>query len=243
MLQQTVTILLILLSVTTTFGSGSPRTPHNIVSKRLRPWLSTFSVIALSTPSVVYGRQGAFEQDVELYLQNIINGNSGKQNAGRKTPLPSPRKLDLLFAGRLLDAVDSRICEISGSDSTEIKSFVRDNLPTYLNKFKEFAPIAADTLSDQYYFDLSLFLHYLFAKNAISDSKSRVLLRERVADDILRLLDLDTPPKSNQYTELGSGIKTILDKLCGVGLIESYSVDLEDLMDIEYLQQTFSKAS
>lgn len=203
--------------------------------------LGFVSSLVLSAPVRLDARQGAFEQDVDLYFKNLINGNRGKDKAAYRTPLPSPRKLDASFAKKAIDAIDRRICELYPSSPSDIQSFVNDNLPIYLSKFKQYAPIVSESLSDQYYFDLISFMHYAYARNVIPDSSSRVLLRERVADDILLLLNLNLPSNSQRFTALSIGIKQILDGISTVGLIESYTVDLEDLMDGDYLQETLSK--
>ena len=225
---------------------AGPKSVRNIALKTIGRQCSVLglaSSLVLSTPVRLDARQGAFEQDVDLYFKNLINGNRGKDKPASRTPLPSPRKLDATFARKVIDTIDMRICELNPSSTSDIKSFVDDNLPKYLSKFKQYAPIVSENLSDQYYFDLISFMHYTYAKNVIPDSASRVLLRERVADDILLMLNLDLPSVSERFTALGAGIKQILDGISTVGLIESYAVDLEDLMDGEYLQETFSKVS
>ena len=125
----------------------------------------------LSAAPSAAARQGAFEMDVELYVKNLVGGNKGRPNSGRRTPLPTPRRLDTKFAMQLLEAVDAKIGQISGIEEKEIEKRVKELLPLTLQYFREFVPVGREDLSDQYYFDIVVFLHYLVAKEAIPGSK------------------------------------------------------------------------
>jgi hypothetical protein len=212
--------------------------------KKLTQNIRAFAAISLFKPRLSQAAQGAFEQDFQLYFQNLANGNSGKLKA-KRTPLPSPRKLDSAFCTAVLNSIDDRICLLGNCKANEIHYFVKENTPPYLSYFETFVPITYPDFRDQYYFDISIFLHYLFAKSVIPESKERVKFRELVANDILRLMNVEFPlsrqsfPSSLAY--VGSGIRQILDKSVTLGLIGSYVIDDEDLYDLDYLKNTFEK--
>ena len=234
-------VLLIFFCLQECHSSGqSPKTFKSSLIYKIKK-IVAFSFIL---PSVVSARKGAFEMDVELYFNNLVNGNQGKKLNSPKNPLPSPRKIDAKFANDLLEIVDMNICKISGAIEKDITETVNRLTPDALSYFREFAPVTSEDLSDQYYFDIIIFLHYLFAKNAIIGSEERVKLRENIACGILRLLNV--PPELDKTagspTEaISIGIKRILEQSVKYGLIESFTLDnrFEDLLDLEYVQSTF----
>ena len=190
--------------------------------------------------------------DVELYIKNLAEGNKGKTNTGKRTPLPSPRKIDEKFATNLLDLVDQSIIKLSDATKADIDKSVNERLPSTLDYFREFVPLTNEKLSDQYYFDIVAFLHYLYAKEVIPTSEERIKLREMVADGIIKMLEVDNGLPNRVTKDIGGsntaglteGIKYILNKSIQVGLIESYSFDnnrIEDLEDQEYVKSTFKE--
>ena len=104
--------------------------------------------------SMFIARKGAFEMDVELYIKNLAGGNKGKTNAGKKTPLPTPRIIDERFASSLLNIVDQSIIQLTGTTKGDIETSVNERLPSTIAYFREFAPLTKEKLSDQYYFDV-----------------------------------------------------------------------------------------
>ena len=202
--------------------------------------------------SMFIARKGAFEMDVELYIKNIADGNKGKTNTGKRTPLPTPRMIDEKFAANLLDIVDQSIVKLSSATEGDIEKSVNKRLPTTLAYFQEFVPLAEEKLSNEYYFDIVVFLHYLFAKDVIPSSEQRIKLREMVADGIIDMLDVNGGLSSEISKNIGGsktaglveGMKYILNRSMQVGLIESYSFDnnrIEDLYDEDYVDSTFKE--
>ena len=86
----------------------------------------------------------------------------------------------------------------------------------------------------------------MYAKNVLKTSIQRVELRELVAKEILNSLKLKSSYENfsiGNYntTGLSMGIKDILDNLVKIGLIESYSIDDENLTDQEYVKTSFDE--
>ena len=77
-------------------------------------------------------------------------------------------------------------------------------------------------------------------------------LRDEVADDILRILDVQfgeinigQPIGGTNTAKIGEGIRIILDRSIEVGLIQNYTLDdrFENLSDIEYVESTFDEVN
>jgi hypothetical protein len=173
-------------------------------------------------------------------------GNKGGAIDKTPTPYPSPRKLDEIYSKKILEIVTDSICSLGKVSRDDISKFVDENISTYLKKFSQYVPITNYELSDQYYFDIIIFLHYLYAKNVLKTSIQRVELRKLVAKEILNSLKLKRSYENYSIgnyntTGLSMGIKDILDNLVKIGLIESYSIDDENLTDQDYVKTSFDE--
>ena len=86
----------------------------------------------------------------------------------------------------------------------------------------------------------------MYAKNVLKTSIQRVELRELVAKEILNSLKLKSSYENYSIgnyntTALSMGIKDILDNLVKIGLIDSYSIDDENLTDQDYVKTSFDE--
>jgi hypothetical protein len=135
----------------------------------------------------------------------------------------------------------------------DVEVSVSKQLPVYLPTFKQYAPIRSETFQDQYFFDITIYLSYLFAQTSIPTSEARVYLRERVGQDILSTLKqrklVTLPTRSSPSTaaaemsKAASGISSILTAFKSTGLIESFRFDAEDMLDMDYVDSLFIDVS
>lgn len=156
------------------------------------------NLIALSgalaiLPAAAVARQGAFEMDVEYYLKTVASRAQGKPDAviDSKTSKPafaSPRSVNKDLADSIVEAIQLEICRIAKAPVADIATKVGSQMLLYLPYFKAFVPIKVENLSDQYYFDVTLYVTYLLAAQLIPKSTDRVILRKSVGDRILNIL-------------------------------------------------------
>jgi hypothetical protein len=151
----------------------------------------TASLSAL--PTIAVARQGAFEMDVEYYLKTVASRAQGKPDAviNAKTAKPafaSARVLNKELANNVVTVVREEISRITGISAPEVETKVNAQKLLYLPYFKEFVPIRVEDVSDQYYFDITLYVSYLVAAQLIPKSTDRVVLRKAVGDRVLELL-------------------------------------------------------
>jgi len=218
--------------------------------------------------------KGAFEMDLEFYLRNIFKGKpSDDAQIFKNRPIyKSPRTLNRVFAERLLAVVVNQIVTSEdkgfGYDKqkaiSNLTSTVDSKVPYMLNYFRTFAPITTQDLSDQYYFDMILYLYYLEAGSRISTSEERVALRSRVGQEILRLLvdeyglysssdDIMMPVydrkqrsfsiAAKSLSKLSMTITSILDRFKTNGIILDYDFQADDLDDVPYAISSFQDVS
>jgi hypothetical protein len=144
-------------------------------------------------PTVATARQGAFEMDLEYYLKTVASRAQGKPDAviNAKTNKPafaSARSINKDLASAVIDVIHTEMSRIAKTSVVTIKSKVDSMMLLYLPYFKEYVPIKTEDLSDQYYFDITLYVSYLLAAQLIPKSTDRVVLRKAVGDGILDLL-------------------------------------------------------
>lgn len=144
-------------------------------------------------PTIAVARQGAFEMDVEYYLKTVASRAQGKPDAviNAKTAKPafaSARALNKELANNVVTVVREEISRITGISAPEIETKVNAQKLLYLPYFKEFVPIRVEDVSDQYYFDITLYVSYLVAAQLIQKSTDRVILRKAVGNRVLDLL-------------------------------------------------------
>jgi hypothetical protein len=212
------------------------------------------TALILQAPRVASSKQGAFEMDAEYYLKNLVQfGTNSESNGERSRAIfPSPRNLDINFTTKIIRIVSKSISIISGISTESIDQSVVSKLPTYLPYFRKFAPVVVEDLSDQYYFDIVVYLYFLTAENYLKSSLERVKLRELISDSILALF-VESLPKTFEgvhgdpisaarlLPKVSEGIKYLLDKFKSYGLIESYIYDDENLQDIIYSSESFKE--
>lgn len=224
--------------------------------------------------------KGAFEMDLEFYLRNIFNGKpSDDAQTFKNRPIyKSPRTMNRVFAERLLDIVVHQIVATGNHEVnnnglaydkqtaiTNLTNIVDSKVPYMLNYFRTFAPITTLDLSDQYYFDMVMYLYYLEAGSRISSSEERVGLRSRVGQEILRLLvdeyglynssggitlpvydrrqqdSISLAAKS--LSKLSAVITAVLERFKMNGIILDYEFQADDLDDVTYAISSFQDVS
>ena len=226
--------------------------------------------------------KGAFEMDLEFYLRNIFNGKpSDDAQTFKNRPIyKSPRTMNRVFAERLLDIVVQQIVATGNHNKvnndglaydkqtaiTNLTSIVDSKVPYMLNYFRTFAPITTQDLSDQYYFDMVMYLYYLEAGSRIPSSEERVGLRSRVGQEILRLLvdeyglynnssggiTLPVHDRRQQdsislaaknLSKLSTVITAVLERFKMNGIILDYEFQADDLDDVTYAISSFQDVS
>jgi hypothetical protein len=208
-------------------------------------------------------RQGAFEMDLEYYLKTVASRAQGKPDAtiNAKTAKPafaSARIINKDLASDVVTVVYEQIGRLANLPSSSIKTKVDAQMVLYLPYFKEFVPIRKEDYSDQYYFDITLYVSYLVAAILIPKSTDRVILRKAVGDDILGLLiskklvssSLDVKSKlidgttsaaisAEKMTLFARGVKEIVSAFKKANFISDFKMDEEDIADKIFAESSF----
>lgn len=194
--------------------------------------------------------RGAFELDAEMYLRNLVGIASPLTGEARRPIYASPRRLDPQLSGELLRMVQGEIGAAAGCSVVEVERNVSAALPLYLPFFRQYAPLREETLADQYFFDICVYLSYLFAETRVPASEARVALRNRVGEAVLswlrrrRLVALprpSAPSLTDAAAAAATGVGAILSAYLKLGLVGSFSFDDEDLRDETYLRSIFDE--
>lgn len=188
--------------------------------------------------------RGAFEMDAEFYLRNLVGGIGGGGTEARRPIYRSPRVMDGAAAARVLGIAQEEIAALAHVSVATLRANVSAQLPLYLPFFRQFAPIVSESLSDQYFFDLSAYLSYLQAQTLIPDSETRLLLRNRVGDRVLDwLVEGGSVPRPSlgrrDAAVAAEGLKAILRAFEKTGLVGSFAFDAEDMLDAAYTEDLF----
>lgn len=237
-----------------------PQNANSINKNTISRFARLISFGYFSIPNVAHSAKGAFELDAEFYFNALIGKQKDEKIIKDSIPVyESPRSIDYQFASKVLECVDDAICDCANVTTFYIQSTVGNSISYALNYFKLFAPISKDDLSDQYYFDMVLYLHYLEAGKLLPKSESRVELRKVVGDKILALIrkTYQTPPiitqsktvsrfaqavyGSKNIVALASGVKNILQIYNDTGFVSGYILDDEDFADESYALNTFAE--
>ena len=144
------------------------------------------TIALLNFPVVVVAREkGAFEMDAEFYVKDLLDAiglkgsqTSGTQNGFQKKPIyKSPRTLDRKFVSNVINIIASSAAQVSKSTQVaEIVTAVITQTDSTLQSFKTFVPIVAVDITDQYYFDMLLYLYYIEAGKLLPTSEERSVL-------------------------------------------------------------------
>jgi len=172
-------------------------------------------------PVAAQAAKGAFELDAEYYWKALTGDKKQKTGVlNRRSPLyVSPRKLDAPFATSITNCVLEAAQTLFGIRKETVLEAVSKSQPYSVKYFKLFAAMADEDISDQFYFDMLLFLYYREIGQRIESSPDRVRLRDRVGDEVLNLLlrersvVLANPPLSTSTRTGPSSDRTPLDLL------------------------------
>lgn len=225
----------------------------------------TAAVSVLPTVQAASARQGAFEMDLEYYLKTVASRAQGKPDAtiNAKTAKPafaSARIINKDLASDIVTVVYQQIGRLANLPSSAIKTKVDAQMLLFLPYFKEFVPIRKEDYSDQYYFDITLYVSYLVAALLIPKSTDRVILRKAVGDDMLGLLiskklvgsSLDVKSKlidsttsaavsAEKMTLFARGVKEIVSAFKKANFISDFKVDEEDIADKIFAESSFAE--
>lgn len=213
------------------------------------PIIIPLAIIVMFPPYCI-AQDGAFELDAKYYIQNLLGNKVTVVDPRRQAIYPSPRYLNATFANKIIQIVQNEVHEISNTSNSDLLNFIDNSLPTVLSNFSKFVPIVKKDFTDQYYFDIYLYMSYLYAKNTISESKDRVQLRTKIGQKLLynlpidrfKVVNLDVLKSSiSLLPKLHEDIRDILDIYSSSGLISSYILDDENLLDEEYIKTSFNE--
>eukprot|EP01036_Dinobryon_divergens_P031314 gene31314-40687_t len=209
--------------------------------------------------------------DAEFYVKDLLDAiglkgsqTSGTQNGFQKKPIyKSPRTLDRKFVSNVINIIASSVAQVSKSTQVaEIVTAVITQTDSTLQSFKTFVPIVALDITDQYYFDMLLYLYYIEAGKLLPTSEERVLLRKTIGERMLSLLEQQYATPSSHIIrriltstgtskreinrlyaknigQLAAGLVNILDVFKSTGLIADNKFDVDDLVDEEYAFSSF----
>ena len=122
--------------------------------------------------------------DAEYYINNILSGNKGeaaRSGTERRPIYKSARKVALNISDAIVNEIidllaDSRNQKVMRADILEQVEKLRVSKLPY---FKTFAPIAEESLTDQYFLDITLYCLYQVAAKLIPTSQERVKFLEQ----------------------------------------------------------------
>lgn len=179
--------------------------------------------------------------DVEYYLRNLL-GTTASPDA-RRAIYKSPRRIDPEIAADLLDIVTKEVSVGANVPVAVVQANATAMLPLFLPFFRQYAPLREENLSDQYYFDVCVYMRYLIAEARIPESMDRLRLRDRVGDAVLALLQrkrgLRLPGRTRDLPATADAMRDTLQCLQRAGVIESFAFDDEDMRDREYAASLF----
>jgi len=204
--------------------------------------------------------------DAEYYIKNLLGKNPSQSGSVLKNrPIyKSPRNLNPVFANEVVTIVANEIAELSQSPKSKLVETVNEQKPFFVNYFKTFAPLTTEDISDQYYFDMVMYIYYLEAAKLIPTSERRVDLRNAIGGGVLELVqkkysgiaDRDTlptvastalsePKTANSMAKrmklLGKGLQEILEVFKQKGIIADYELDVDDVADEEFARSSFQE--
>lgn len=226
------------------------------LSRRLMKSLQSVLAIGLLVPAQALATRGAFEMDADFYFQNLFGVRKGKDPSFLKNGVifPTPRRLDPVFASNIATIVFE---ELSRATNVQIEIFrnnVYGKVPYYLKYFCTFAPIVSESLDDQYYFDMIMYIAYLEAGRIVKQSEERVKLRQRIGDRILEYVsssgEFVAPTATPNSTKAAlaanlvnkrGNIKLLLNIFVAAKFISGYKYDDEPLDDIPYVLSSFNE--
>lgn len=250
-----------------------PKTPTEICESRIQGILKGIATLSIATPKTARAEKGAFEMDMEYYMKDLVNvvindkSNDKVQSQlktfNRKTKVYGPpRKIDAGFASSVIDIVQNKIEVISNVSREKLLEAVLDKIDYNVKYFKTFVPLQSNDITDQYFFDVYLYVLYTEAGKFIKSSEDRVKLRQMVGEGVLFLLyrnyNISIPKAvdssyaaaslgtkstilSKKVDQLGPGIRQILEAFKATGVISGFSFDEEDLVDEKYAFSSFSE--
>lgn len=219
-------------------------------------YLQSVIAIGLVAPTKALAARGAFEMDAEFYIQNAFGVRKEKDPSFFKNGVifPSPRKLNTTFASSIAAIVFEELSKAMDVSIEAFKANLYGKVPYYLKYFKTFAPIVTESLDDQYYFDMIMYIAYLEAGSVVKHSQDRVQLRQRIGDRILAYLQatnkFSTPSTASPSTKAilaanlvnrRGDIKLLLDAFVAAKFISEYKYDDEPLDDVPYVLSSFDE--
>ena len=171
-------------------GNGSFYEPRSLLAKQQQTYLhypvKAAAIVLLNFPVIAVAREkGAFEMDAEFYIKDLLDAvglkgskTSGTQNGFQKKPIyKSPRTLDRKFVSNIVNIIASSIAQVSKStQAADIVAAVITETDSAVQSFKTFVPITAMDITDQYYFDMLLYLYYIEAGKLLPTSEERSLI-------------------------------------------------------------------
>eukprot|EP01031_Cornospumella_fuschlensis_P027538 gene27538-33262_t len=183
--------------------------------------------------------------DAEIYIRNLLGLRQSSESVFKSLgSFGSPRALDKPFVSTIIELVYAELSKIANVPISTLKKAVEDKTPYYTKYFMTFAPITQQDVSDQYYFDMLLYLIYLESTTYLKSSEARVAFRERIGSAILQWLvssSLIIPASSKKSSVgLALGIRQLLSTYKNKGLIADFIFDDEDLIDEEAVRQSLS---
>lgn len=232
-----VALLMVAVVGISTRHTWAARPVRSLRDQRIGAYRPMAALIAtlLTTGSVANakGSPGAFEMDAEFYLRNLLSTQKETKALQRGPIFPSPRTIN----ARVADEVLGIMKKAAGGNISE--SQVMQGLSAKIGAFREFAPIKVEDTSDQYYFDLEMYVLYRIIAKLLPESAQRVAFRARVGDGVLdSIIARHRLPLSGKQAELAQGIDLILKDFQSSGMVLSYQFDSEDFGDEVYAKES-----
>jgi hypothetical protein len=208
---------------------------------------TSVTITALPLPSIA--ARGAAELDFEYYARDLFGGNrrEGNVDASKAPPVPSPRAIQEPLLSMLLSEdsscipkrVLSSMLQTSNTAKSRIEyeSLVQDRFFDYRARsakaFYQRAPYATESLSDQYYFDLSAYAQWRTAAELLPNLVDRDAFVRQVGRDLYqgmitnKLVAPATPSAdvaSSKISELTPALRDLLQAFVTAGFVKSYDI-------------------
>lgn len=245
-----ITVGTLLCSIALFPSTAVALTPSNSKSSSLQGrrtfFTSTAACVVVGTgltPEDAHAVQGAAEYDIEYYLRDLFNGNKGKETKGvlaGPPPLPA-RKMTI--PAYLLDKECSSSCVIgeelaksSGETSTKISALVTEYRDKSRRAFQSRYPSKEDSISDQYFFDLtsyavwrtaSILIPNFVDRDKFARNVGRKLVREMRNDGLLHA-KLEKVDGRMRPTDSMLAVDELLDAFKNFGLVSTYYMGERD---------------
>ena len=193
--------------------------------------------------------------DMEYYIRDLTLGKVDISEEKPARPvLDEGRRIDGKFAEDVVSLMVSCIAQVAKTTREDVEKQVQLEKQLYLSYFKSFVKFRQLDLSDEHYFDFTTYATFKAAEKLIPTSEDRVQLRALVGSDMFALMRREAAVDEQSVLAIkrsqgdaaalphaARDIRRLLSTFQHHGFVESFTLEDEDLLDMEYITKTFSE--